>query len=79
MGDAWKRFVGISEAKARMSRKIGIPLTRSGGHQKIGRGVTGGGCLLPLAGIVLASPRSEPGGTDWDLECAWMIPTPRMD
>ena len=54
-GFSWKRFVGISGAKARMSRKIGIPLTRSGRHQKIGRGVTGGGCLLPsaLVGIVV--------------------------
>jgi hypothetical protein len=52
-GFSWKRFVGISGAKARMSRKIGIPLTRSGRHQKIGRGVTGSGCLLPLVGVVL--------------------------
>jgi len=48
-GFSWKRFVGISGAKARMSRKIGIPLTRSGRHQKIGRSVTGGGCLIPFA------------------------------
>ena len=46
-GFSWKRFVGISGAKARMSRKIGIPLTRSGRHQKIGRSVTGGGCAVP--------------------------------
>lgn len=51
-GFSWKRFVGISGAKARMSRKIGIPLTRSGRHQKIGRSVTGGGCLLPLVCVV---------------------------
>jgi hypothetical protein len=53
-GFSWKRFVGISGAKARMSRKIGIPLSRSGRHQKIGRSVTGGGCLLPLTGAMLA-------------------------
>lgn len=47
-GFSWKRFVGISGAKARMSRKIGIPLTRSGRHQKIGRSVTGGGCLVSV-------------------------------
>ncbi len=52
-GFSWKRFVGISGAKARMSRKIGVPLTRSGRHQKIGRSVTGGGCLLPLLGAVM--------------------------
>lgn len=43
-GFSWKRFVGISGAKARMSRKIGIPLTRSGRERKIGRAATGGGC-----------------------------------
>lgn len=47
-GFSWRRFTGVSAAKARVSRSIGIPLTRSGRHQKIGRTVTGG-CLLPLA------------------------------
>lgn len=51
-GFSWKRFVGISGAKSRMSRKIGIPLTRSGRHQKIGRSVTGGGCAVPVFLIV---------------------------
>lgn len=46
-GFSWKRFAGISGAKSRMSRKIGIPLTRSGRQQKIGRVATGGGCLFP--------------------------------
>lgn len=50
-GFSWKRFVGISGAKARMSRKIGIPLSRSGRHQKIGRSITGGGCLLMILGF----------------------------
>lgn len=52
-GFSWKRFVGISGAKARMSRKIGIPLSRSGRHQKIGRSVTGGGCAVPAVLLVL--------------------------
>jgi hypothetical protein len=47
-GFSWNRYVGISGAKARMSRKIGVRLTRSGRHQKIGRSVTGGGCLMSL-------------------------------
>ncbi|MDP9233199.1 MAG: hypothetical protein M3P01_01440 [Actinomycetota bacterium] len=46
-GFSWKRLSGISAAKSRVSRKIGIPLTRSGRQRKIGRAVTGGGCLLP--------------------------------
>ena len=47
-GFSWKKFVGISAAKARISRKIGIPLTRTGRNQKIGRMITRGGCLLVL-------------------------------
>ena len=45
-GFSWKRFVGISAAKSRISRSIGIPLTKSGRERKIGRMVTGGGCLI---------------------------------
>ena len=46
---SWKRALGISGAKQRLSRKIGIPLTRSGRHRKIGRMVTKGtGCCLVL-------------------------------
>jgi hypothetical protein len=36
-GFSWKRFVGISSAKRSVSRKIGIPLTRSGRQRKVGR------------------------------------------
>lgn len=45
-GFSWKRFLGVSAAKAKISRKIGIPLTKSGRQQKIGRIVTGGGCAI---------------------------------
>ncbi len=34
--------------KSKISRTIGIPLTRSGRQQKIGRMVTGGGCLVVI-------------------------------
>ena len=47
-GFSWNRFLGISAAKARISRKIGIPLTKSGRDQKIGRMITRGGCLVVL-------------------------------
>ncbi|MHB1688652.1 MAG: hypothetical protein ACYCVH_14960 [Ignavibacteriaceae bacterium] len=47
-GFSWRRFVGISAAKARISRRIGIPLSRSGRYQKVGRMVTRGGCLVVL-------------------------------
>jgi len=63
---SWKRALGISGAKASISRKIGIPLTRSGRERKIGRMILGGGksasgsgcgCLLliVLAGFILAA------------------------
>ena len=35
-GFSWKRFLGISAAKARFSRAIGVPLTRSGRQRKLG-------------------------------------------
>jgi hypothetical protein len=45
-GFSWKRFLGISSAKAKLSRQIGIPLTKSGRQRKIGKAITGGGCLM---------------------------------
>jgi len=60
-GFSWKRALGISAAKSRLCRSIGIPLTRSGGQRKLGAMITGGwraggigsGCLLPLVAIVM--------------------------
>jgi hypothetical protein len=40
---SWKRAVGISGAKNRISRKIGIPLTRQGRQRKVGRAA---GCFV---------------------------------
>lgn len=51
-GFSWKRLLGISAAKSRISKSIGIPLTRSGRQQKVGRIVTGGGCLILIAAII---------------------------
>lgn len=42
---SWRRATGISAAKSRLSRKIGIPLSRSGRQRKIGRMM---GCCIPL-------------------------------
>ena len=38
---SWKRALGISSAKARISREIGVPLTSSGRQRKIGRMASG--------------------------------------
>lgn len=48
-GFSWKRLIGLSAAKSRVSRSIGIPLTKGGRQRKIGRLVTGGGCLVAIA------------------------------
>jgi hypothetical protein len=36
---SWKRAIGLSALKGKISRKIGIPLTESGREKKIGRAV----------------------------------------
>ena len=48
-GFSWKKLSGVSAAKSKVSRKIGVPLTKSGRNQKVGRAVSKG-CL----GIFLA-------------------------
>jgi hypothetical protein len=45
-GFSWKRVVGITRVKQNISRRTGIPMTKSGRQRKIGKMVTGGGCLL---------------------------------
>lgn len=34
---SWKRAIGLSAFKGRISRRIGIPLTQSGRERKAGR------------------------------------------
>ena len=36
-GFSWRRLLGVSATKSRISRKIGIPLTRSGRQRKLGK------------------------------------------
>jgi hypothetical protein len=36
-GFSWRRLLGISAFKSRISRSIGIPLTKSGRQRKLGR------------------------------------------
>ena len=45
---SWKRAIGISALKGRISRAIGVPLTVSGRERKIGRLILG--VLTGLAG-----------------------------
>lgn len=35
-GFSWKRALGVTRAKQKISRSIGIPLTKSGRQRKVG-------------------------------------------
>jgi hypothetical protein len=52
---SWKRALGISAAKGRISRSIGVPLTRSGRRQKLGRMVESGSIVVVVAMIFTAA------------------------
>ncbi len=47
---SWKRASGLSAVKGRLSRKLGIPLTRAGRQRKLGKAV---GCCIPFAFIII--------------------------
>lgn len=49
-GFSWKRLTGISSAKSRISRKSGIPLTKSGRQRKTGAAM---GCSVMLILMIL--------------------------
>jgi hypothetical protein len=49
-GFSWKRLTGISAAKSRLSRQIGIPLTRSGRQRKFGAAA---GCVTLIVSIAV--------------------------
>jgi hypothetical protein len=46
---SWKRALGVSQAQAKLSRQIGIPLSRSGRQRKVGLVM-----LVPVAGWAVA-------------------------
>ena len=49
---SWRRAIGLSALKGKISRAIGIPLTREGRQRKLGAML---GCCVPLA-ILLCGP-----------------------
>lgn len=53
-GFSWKRFLGISAFKARISRETGIPLTKTGRERKVGAAL---GPLVPLGILLMAGIR----------------------
>ena len=89
-GFSWKRATGVTRTKQRISRSTGIPLTKSGRQRKVGKMLTGGGCLLPsalgaaLLVFALAACSPEPVPTPLPLApqatrapAATVAPTPR--
>ena len=44
---SWKRAIGLSGLKAKVSRRIGIPLTRGGRQRKVGAMLYAALPLLP--------------------------------
>lgn len=46
---SWKRATGLSSAKAKLSRQIGVPLTKAGRQRKAGKAM---GCVVPFAFIL---------------------------
>lgn len=52
-GFSWKRLLGLSAFKSHISRKIGIPLTRNGLYQKLGRMILRSSCLTIPVMILL--------------------------
>ena len=57
---SWKRAIGLSSAKAKLSRDLGVPLTRSGRQRKMGKAM---GCCIPAAFILSAGVASAFGIT----------------
>jgi hypothetical protein len=49
---SWKRMSGLSAFKGGLSRKLGVPLTRSGRQRKMGRMI---GCCVPIALLTVSA------------------------
>jgi hypothetical protein len=64
-GFSWKKLSGYSGVKSNFSKKLGVPLTKSGRNQKIGR-IVSKGCLgliliiiIPLTFVLFLSCLSD--------------------
>ena len=50
---SWRRALGVTAAKQRFARATGIPTTRSGRQQKLGRMMyRAAGCLIPVIAVL---------------------------
>lgn len=48
---SWNRALGISALKSRLSRRIGVPLTRAGRQRRVGKAL---GCSVVIVVSLLA-------------------------
>lgn len=55
---SWKRALGVSAAKSKLARELGVPLTRQGRQRKIGKAM---GCCAPFVAMVLAAAAAGAG------------------
>lgn len=56
---SWKRASGLSATKSKLSRELGIPLTKGGRQRKVGRAM---GCCAPAVGILVGMLTLAGGG-----------------
>ncbi|MBR6108963.1 MAG: hypothetical protein IKQ36_04430 [Clostridia bacterium] len=54
-GFSWKRATGVTNAKRKISKATGIPLTKQGRRNKTARAMTGGCLTLILAELLIAA------------------------
>lgn len=54
---SWRRALGISQAQARLSRQIGVPLSRAGRQRKIGAASGGLGVFALIIAALLSGLR----------------------
>ncbi len=48
-----KRALGVTKSMQKFARTTGIPTSKAGMQRKIGRAVTGSGCLLPVLSFMV--------------------------
>jgi hypothetical protein len=53
-GFSWKRLLGITAFKSRISRGIGIPFTKTGRERKVGAAL---GPVVPIAILMMAGAK----------------------
>lgn len=54
-GFSWKRLIGLSALKAKISHTIGVPLTKSGRERKLGALI-----IKSLRSLLLEYKKSKP-------------------